>query len=406
MTVFWILAAAMVVAVLVVLLRPLLRPAATTVDETARSNLRVLRDAMTELDAELASGALSAEQHAQARTELERRVLEETQAGERGSAGTAVGGGHARVSALALAVAVPAAAVLLYAQLGDRRGMDPVLAQPPSQATPADVETLVQRLAERMQAEPSDPQGWMLLGRAYSGLQRFEEARDAYREALQRMPPDASLLADYADVLAMTQGRTLAGEPEKLVLQALALDPDHLKALALAGSAAFERGDPKQALVYWTHAQRVAPPDSPFAAGLAPGIAEARAAAGLPPEAPPAPQAAAGPGLQVTVRVAPDLGARLQPGDTLFVFARAAEGPRMPVAIARLPARPEPVQVTLDDGSAMTPALRLSAQARVVVGARISRSGNATPQPGDLEGESMPTAPDGQVEVLIQRVRE
>lgn len=406
MTLFWILAGAMVVAALLVLLRPLLRPAAATVDETTRTNLRVLRDAMTELDAELASGALSAEQHAQARIELERRVLEETQAGEPTRASPA-GGGRARASALALAVAVPAAAVLLYAQLGERRGMDPVLAQPPSQATPQDVETLVQRLADRMQAEPSDPQGWMLLGRAYSGLQRFEDARDAYREALQRMPPDASLLADYADVLAMTQGRTLAGEPEKLVLQALALEPDHLKALALAGSAAFERGDPKQALEYWTRAKRVAPPDSPFATGLDPGIAEARAAAGLPPE-PSAAAAgeAAGGALAVTVRVSPDLATRLQPGDTLFVFARAAEGPRMPLAIARLPARPEPVQVMLDDSSAMTPDLRLSGQARVVVGARISRSGNATPQPGDLEGESMPMGPNGQVEVLIQRVRE
>jgi cytochrome c-type biogenesis protein CcmH len=406
MTLFWILATAMVVAVLVVLLRPLLRPAAAMVDETARTNLRVLRDAMTELDAELASGALSPEQHAQARLELERRVLEETQAGDTAGAGPS-GGRRARVSALLLAVAVPAAAVLLYAQLGERRGLDPVLAQPASQATPQDVETLVQRLAERMKAEPSDPQGWMLLGRAYSGMQRFEEARDAYREAMQRMPPDASLLADYADVLAMTQGRTLAGEPEKLVLQALALEPDHLKALALAGSAAFERGDPKQALEHWTRAKRVAPPDSPFATGLDPGIAEARAAAGLPPE--PAQAAAgdaAGGGLAVSVRVAPDLAARLQPGDTLFVFARAAEGPRMPVAIARLPARPDPVQVRLDDSSAMTPDLRLSTQARVVVGARISRSGNATPQAGDFEGESMPTAPAGQVEVLIQRVRE
>ncbi len=407
MTLFWILAAAMVVAVLVVLLRPLLRPAQATVDETARTNLRVLRDAMTELDAELASGALSPEQHAQARTELERRVLEETQAAEPGSG--RAGGGRARASALVLAVAVPAAAVLLYGHLGERRGLDPVLAQPASQATPADVETLVARLAERMKAEPSDPQGWLLLGRAYAGLQRFEEARDAFREAMQRSTPDADLLADYADVLAMTQGRTLAGEPEKLVQQALALQPDHLKALALAGSAAFERGDPKQALAHWTRAKRVAPPDSPFATGLDPGIAEARAAAGLPPEPAPAgapAAAAAGAGLQVTVQVAPELAARLQPGDTLFVFARAAEGPRMPVAIARVPAQAGPVQLTLDDSSAMSPDLRLSAQSRVVVGARVSRSGNATPQPGDFEGETMPTVPQGRVDVLIQRVRE
>ncbi|MCP5284573.1 MAG: c-type cytochrome biogenesis protein CcmI [Burkholderiaceae bacterium] len=410
MTLFWILAAAMVVVALGVLLRPLLKTTAVAEDDTVQVNLRVLRDAMAELDAELAAGTLSAEQHAQARTELERRALEETAAEHANprASGSPRTPGAARASALALAVLLPAAAVLLYAQLGNRRGLDPVLAQPPSHATAADIETLVQRLADRMKADPSDPQGWMLLGRAYSGLQRFEDARDAYREALQRTPPDADLLADYADVLAMTQGRTLAGEPEKLALQALALDPDHLKSLALAGSAAFERGDPKGALTHWTRARRLAPPGSPFAEGLDPGIAEARAAAGLPPEAvtaPPVAAAAAG-GLQVTVSIDPALATRLQPGDTLFVFARAAEGPRMPVAIARLPATAQPAQVTLDDSSAMTPAMRLSGQTRVVVGARVSRSGNATPQPGDLEGESGPMGPSGSLTIQIDRVRE
>jgi cytochrome c-type biogenesis protein CcmH len=405
MTLFWILAATMVVVVLLVLLRPLLRPAAAAADETARSNLRVLRDSLAELDAERAAGTLSAEQHAEARAELERRALEESQTTDAAS-----GPRSGRVSALALAVVVPAAAVLLYAQLGDRRGIDPVMAQPPSMATAGDIETLVQRLADRMQADPSDPQGWMLLGRAYAGLQKFEAARDAFVEAVKRTTPDAQLLADYADVLAMTQGQRLAGEPEKLVLQALALEPDHLKALALAGSAAMERQDYKTALEHWTRARRVAPPDSPFATGLDPGIAEARAAAGLPPEAAAtatSPQAAASAAsLQVTVSLAPALASRLQPGDTLFVFARAAEGPRMPLAIARQAATAGPVQVILDDSQAMTPAMRLSTQPQVVVGARISRSGNATPQPGDLEGQSAPVPNAGNVQVVIDRVRE
>lgn len=407
MTMFWILAAVMVVVSLGVLVRPLLSTRAPAADDTAQTNLRVLRDALAELDAELAAGELTAEQHAQARTELERRALEET-ADDHASPRAAAASRGARASAMVLAVLVPATAVLLYARLGDRRGLDPVLAQPPAHATAADIDTLVQRLADRMKADPADPQGWLLLGRAYAGLQRFDEARDAYREAMQRMTPDANLLADYADVLAMTQGRTLAGEPEKLVLQALALDPDHLKSLALAGSAAFERGDPKAALAHWTRAKALAPPDSPFAGGLDPGIAEARAAAGLPADTlatTPSAPATAGGGLQVTVRLDPALASQMQPGDTLFVFARAAEGPRMPVAIARLPATAEPVQVTLDDSSAMTPAMRLSGQSRVVVGARVSRTGNATPQPGDLEGESVPVAPSGTVELQIDRVR-
>ena len=410
MTLFWILAAAMVVVTLGVLLRPLLRARAAAQDDTAQVNLRVLRDARAELDAELAAGELTAEQHAQALTELERRALEESADGAAPVARGLPQVPRSRVSAIVLAVLLPASAVLLYAQLGDRRGLDPVLAQPPSMATAADIESLVQRLADRMQADPSDPQGWLLLGRAYAGLQRFADARDAYLQAMQRLAPDANVLADYADVLAMTQGRTLAGEPEKRVLEALALDPGNLKALALAGSAAFERGDAKTALAHWTRAKSLAPADSPFATALDPGIAEARAAAGLPPE--PAGQPATSPamaaaaGLQVTVQVDAALAARVQPQDTLFVFARAAEGPRMPVAIARLPATAGPVQVTLDDGSAMAPSMRLSGQTRVVVGARISRSGNAMPQPGDLEGESAPMGPSGKVDLQINRVRE
>ena len=405
MTLFWILAATMVVVVLAVLVRPLLRPAAAAADETARSNLRVLRDSLAELDAERAAGTLSAGQHAEARAELERRALEEST-----TVDAAPGQRSGRTSALVLAVLLPAAAVLLYAQLGDRRGLDPVLAQPPSMASAGDVETLVQRLAARMQADPSDPQGWMLLGRAYAGLERFDKARDALAEAMKRTPPDAQLLSDYADVLAMTQGQRLAGEPEKLIQQALALEPDHLKALALAGSAAMERGDFKAAIEHWTHARRVAPPDSPFASGLDGSIAEARAAAGLPPEsstasAAPAPAATSAAPLQVTVTLAPALAGKLQPGDTLFVFARAAEGPRMPLAIARLAASAAPVQVKLDDSMAMTPALRLSTQPRVVVGARVSRSGDATPQAGDLEGQSAPVASAGSVQVTIDQVR-
>jgi cytochrome c-type biogenesis protein CcmH len=402
MTLFWILAAAMLVLVLLVLLRPLLQPPTAAADESARSNLRVLRDSLAELDAEHAAGVLGAEQHADARAELERRALEESTALDAAPLRRS-----GRATVLVLALVLPAAAVLLYNQLGDRRGLDPLLRQPPSMASAGDIETLVQRLAERMQADPSDPQGWMLLGRAYAGMQRFDKARDALAEAMQRSTPDAQLLSDYADVLAMTQGQRLAGEPERLVLQALALEPDHLKALALAGSAAMERGDPKAALGFWTHARRVAPPDSPFATGLDPGIAEARAAAGLPAaQTAAAPPAASAPPLQVTVTLAPALAGKLQPGDTLFVFARAAEGPRMPLAIARQAASAGPVQLSLDDSMAMTPAMRLSSQAQVVVGARISRSGDATPQPGDLEGQSAPVASAGSVQVVIDRIHE
>lgn len=409
MTLFWILATALVVVTLGVLVRPLLKPPASMVaDETARSNLRILREELAELDAERDAGRLTEAQHADARAEIEHRALEESRVADAAPAARS-----GRTSALALAVLLPVAAVGLYSQLGERRGMDPVMAQVPSHATSGDIETLVQRLADRMKADPSDPQGWMLLGRAYAGLQRYEPARDALAEAMKRSTPDAQLLADYADVLAMTLGQRLAGEPEALVKQALALDPNHLKALALAGSAAFERGDARTALDFWTKARSLAPADSPFAGGLDGSIADARAAAGLTPESPGAasptsPQPAAAPAgapLEVTVTLAPALAARLQPGDTLFVFARAAEGPRMPLAIVRQPAAAGTVRVTLDDSQAMAPGMKLSMHPQVVVGARVSRSGNAMPQSGDLEGQSSPMANHGAVAITIDQVR-
>jgi cytochrome c-type biogenesis protein CcmH len=150
-------------------------------------------------------------------------------------------------------------------------------------------------------------------------------------------------------------------------------------------------------------------------------IAEARAAAGMAPDTPPSAQTAApaapaapttpttalpGAGLRVAVSLDPALAARVQPGDTLFVFARAAEGPRMPLAIVRQPAGTAAVEVTLDDSSAMAPQFKLSGFPRVVVGARISRSGNATPQPGDLEGLSDPMDSHGTARIMIDRIRE
>lgn len=406
MTLFWILAAVLVAVVLAGLAWPLLRATGGSADQTAASNLRLLREQLAELDAEQAAGILDAEQHAAARGELERRVLEETREAE-----TTIRTRPGRTSALVLAVALPVMVVALYARLGSPDALE--LAQAPPHGTVADVESLVQRLADRMKAQPDDPAGWALLGRAYAGMQRWEPSSQAFAEAVKRSPPDPQLLADYADVLAMTQGQKLAGEPERIVLQALALDPDHLKALALAGSAAFERGDAAGALRHWERAKAVAPPDSPFATGLDGSIAEARAAAGQTAApapavaaAPPASAASAAAPLRVTVRLAPALAAKLPPGATLYVFARAAEGPRMPLAIVRQPAGAGPVEVVLDDRSAMTPALKLSGFPRVVVGARISASGNATPQAGDLEGLSDPGPSSGVAEVLINSIRE
>jgi cytochrome c-type biogenesis protein CcmH len=403
MTVFWLLAAALLAVVLAVLLRALLRSAAPKSDETAASNLRILRAQLAELDAERSAGALDEAQYGVARSELERRVLEETEVGvvpTRSASG--------RAAAVGLALALPLLAVALYLHLGNRDALDPMLvaAADPHAANAVDMEQAVQRLAERMKAQPDSVEGWALLGRSYAQMQRFDQARDAYAQAVQRKDDDPQLLADYADALAMTQGRRLDGEPERLVLRALQIDPDHIKSLALAGTAAMARGDAAGAVKHWTRARALVPAESPLAQGLDSGLAEARRAGAAPamPSPASAPQSG-GPGLRVTVSLAPALAARVQPGDTLFVFARAAEGPRMPLAIVRRPAGQAPVTVQLDDSSAMTAQMKLSTTPKVVVVARVSRQGSATPAAGDLEGQSAPRANRGELQLLIDRVR-
>jgi cytochrome c-type biogenesis protein CcmH len=268
------------------------------------------------------------------------------------------------------------------------------------------VQKMVASLAERLKSQPDDLDGWTMLARSYVALGRHRDAATALQRANTLAPRNPDLLADLADVTAMAQGRKLAGEPSRLIQQALDVDPKHVKALALAGTASFDAKDYEGARSFWQRLLAQVPAESPLARSVQGSILEATALAnGTPlpvstdagvarasPDAAPAAAASAASSVSGQVVLSAALAARVAQGDTLFVFARAAQGPRMPLAIhkgaATLPAR-----FTLDDSMAMAPALRLSGFAEVVVGARISRSGNATPQPGDLIGQSAPVRP-------------
>jgi cytochrome c-type biogenesis protein CcmH len=248
-----------------------------------------------------------------------------------------------------------------------------------------------------------------MLARSYSVLGRFDQAAAAYAEAAKRLPEDAQLLADYADALAMAQGQRLAGEPEKLVARALRKDPNNIKALALAGSAAFERKDYAKAVNYWERILPLASGDPEFTRSINASLAEARSlgkgmvppASGVEPvavrenavkETRGAQPAAAGGGVSGVVKLAPELAAKAAPTDTVFIFARAADGPRMPLAILRKQVRELPVTFKLDDSMAMAQGMNVSSFPRVVIGAHVSKSAQAIPRPGDLEGISKPVA--------------
>ncbi len=386
--VFWVFVALLIMAALAFVLPALLshgrRSQGAASDAT---NIAVYRDQMRELDADLAAGTLMREQHDEARRELERRMLEDVDPG--GNAAPAAEPG--RGTALAVGIAVPLVAALLYFAVGNPRALAPVPAADDSQGVTAQqIENMVGRLAARMKENPDDVKGWVMLGRSYMVLDRFPEAVDAYANAVKRSPPDAQLLVDYADAVAMAQGRRLAGEPERLIAQALKLDPDNVKALMLAGTAAFEKLDFKGAIAHWERILKLVPPDSDTADSIRDGIADARKLAGTKP-APtskataPAPATVGG-----TVRLAPGIAAKAAPDDTVFIFARAVAGPRIPVAVTRKRVRDLPATFKLDDSMAMSPSAKLSDHAQVVIGARVSKSGNPVAQPGDLEGLSAP----------------
>ena len=220
------------------------------------------------------------------------------------------------------------------------------------------------------------------------------------------------MLADYADVLGMAQGRSLKGKPYELAQQALRIEPQHPKALAIAGTAALDAGDFPVALRYWQTLADNLPAGSPDAEPVRSVIAEIRARAAesgkslptAPTAAAKAAPAAGGKSVSGTVAIAPALADKIAGNETLFVFARADKGPRVPLAVVRASAQQLPLRFALDDSQAMAPGVNISSTEAIRIEARISRSGSATPQPGDLVGASAVVKPGArEVHVVIDR---
>jgi len=389
MTLFWLAGAALAAVVLGLVLRPLIFRGSKSSVSRPEANLSIYRDQLRELDADLAADTLAQADYQRARREIEARLLEDVALAPEPAPAR---GGRALVAAIA--VAIPAAALGVYLLVGSPGALS---LQSEHQMNAQQLEAMVERLAARLRENPDDVEGWKLLGRSYGALGRFPEAVDAYVKAATRAPRDAQILADLADVLAMSRGQRLQGEPEKLVLRALELDPRNLKALALAGSAAFERKDFAGAVRYWQRMLPLVAAESEDARSIQASIAEAQSFL--------KPGAASVAALKGSVRLAPELKAKASPDDTVFIFARAAQGPPMPLAVKRAKVRELPLEFALDDSMAMAPGMQLSGFPRVIVGARVSKSGSATPQPGDLQGASATVANDASsVTVVIDSV--
>jgi cytochrome c-type biogenesis protein CcmH len=254
-----------------------------------------------------------------------------------------------------------------------------------SQMAPEHIE-MIKTLSARLEKDPNDGKGWAMLARSYAVLGRYNEALPAYEKAASLVQNDPVLLVDYADVLALVNGKNLQGKPLEIIQSALMMDPNNIKALNLSGSAAFQAGDYTHAVGYWEKLLKLLPPDSPSAKQVNNSIASAHAReVGKPAQG--AQSGNGGAQISGEVRLSPELASKAAPTDTVFVFAKAASGPPMPIIVIRSLVKDLPQKFTLDDSMAMSPTMKLSSFKEVVVGAKISKSGSAKQQSGDLRGE-------------------
>lgn len=416
MWVFLAVVMVLIAVVLVMVLPTLLRPQTTTQNDANAKNREIFRQQFDEISQDKANGVLDEVQFQIAKSELERRMLDEVGI----ATTTTINTEPDRKLAIAITVLVPLLAFWLYAKIGQPEvllkpvGEVPVVSDVSTlehRAMAGDIEPLLVALKDKLVENPENGEGWALLARSYVSLGRHAEAVPAYEKAAKIISDDPQLLADYADALAVASGGKLAGAPEDLVNQALKLDPHHQKALMLSATIAYDKQNYKEAIQIWERLQSELSSDSELKSYVQTALAEAYAVSGEKPSAQLTKQsvekqsAVQKQGISGVVRIQADLAKKLAPTDTLFVFARAAQGAPMPVAIVRVSAKDLPFQFKLDDSHSLMPSNKLSETDEVVVVARISKSGDAKPQAGDLQGASAVMKPVGEnVEIEINEV--
>lgn len=412
---FWIAAALMALVACAFVVVPLLRPRTLSGPSALEANLAVLRGQRREIEQDVAQGTLPADAREEALAELAARA--QSDLSDTPPPIAPARAARPWIAAAVVAVAIPAGAFALYLAIGTPAATDPrVTAQ--QKVDQDHVIAMVEQLAQKVRERPDDARGWALLARSMAALGRFAESADAYAHLVTLVPNDPQVLADYADALGMAQGRTLAGKPYELAKQALAIDPKHHKALALAGTAAFDANDYASAARYWQTLADDLPAGSEDEAQVRAMVSEARDKGGLPAAksvapraalakaAPPAPSAAPkGASVTGSVAIAPQLRSKLNGSDTLWVFARAENGPRMPLAVVRSNAGALPMTFSLDDSMAMSPEMKLSSAEAVRIEAHVSKSGTPAAQPGDLVGTSDIVKPGARdVKIVIDKV--
>ena len=431
MTLFWILAAAMIVVAIALLAPTLLRMHRIGNDNTQALNVEIARERLAELQKTRDAGELSEEEYLQGKQDLELALAEDLSDTEPTGTATVAGGKGALLASIVLVVLIT---IPVYLQIGSPsliEGGQPAIAGTAGSGEMPSIDVLAEQLRVRMAENPENAEGWFLLGRTYMRIENYPQAVAAYEQVVRLMPEEPAGLLSLADALIMRDGMRTGPKALKLLEKTLTIDPQSVTALWLLGNAAFDNGAVAGALSYWQRAYPLLGDEPQMQAQLAQRITNAGGE--LPPapeplpaimptaEAPITPRQTAVDattstdpvtvegGVRVQVALAPSLMAQAQPTDTVFVLARAENGPPMPLAVARHQVSDLPLDVTLTDEMAMMPAMKLSAFPRVSVTAKVSKSGGAATQTGDLLATSQvvdSAAPPDSVQLLINAVAE
>ena len=378
MTLFIILAVSIIAITVLVICWALLKKSNSNDINRSESNLTILQENLNSLEKDLSEGTISPEQYDFHKSELEQRTVDEVihlqeNQGKKNSED------FGKWLPYLLIGLIPLVVVSLYVILGNPGA---IFVQKDPQAK--QIEEMVSQLEERLQKEPNNIDGWMFLGRSYAAMNRLVEARMAYQRAISLDPKNDHLLADLADLISYQQ-KGINAEALEYVDQALKINPKNPKALALRGSAAFDQKNYTSAIKDWNLAiSGLDPRDQEFINGLKDSIAEAQSK--LKPSSSDKNQTVKAQ-VSGTVLLSDELKSKTNPQDTVFIYAKALSGPKMPLAIVRIQVKDLPYSFELNDSQAMTPQMSISQFKEIGVFARVSKSGNALTQPGDFIGE-------------------
>jgi len=424
MILFWIIAAAMLLAALALLLPTLLRPKQFVDRDLNQININIAKQRLKELEAEYQAGQHSDAQYQQIQKDLEQQLANDLEK-EQISPNKQIKSSN--VVSIIIAITVPLLAITLYITRGSIDAMDisgpgagadePMNMMAQNGPVPS-IDEMIATLKEKLAEKPNNPQGWYMLARSYMALKQYPNAVKAWDELLSLIGSnDPEVLVQYADALAMTQGGRLTGKPAEHVFQALELDPNNTQGLWLAGMAMQEQKDYLAALNYW---RRLEPnmdddPESQVALRDLINRAERKLKVevtdfqALPSIASASnkPTVNSASAIRLEIDLDPSLAAKVAIEDSLFIYAKALQGPPMPLAAARKKAIDLPLSITLDDSMAMMPQMKLSNFKQVKVGARISKSGNAIAQDGDFYAEVQPVTvgQEAVVKILIKQIK-